>query len=171
MMIPTSFRKEMNLAIIIPQLFHIMTLLVHIYEDSYMVRVLGFIFVSCFSYSAVHTVMERWSFKYNGDLNGDLNGNVDRDDDGGRIIHKNDEGSEKDQGQGKNGVVVVVMMMDMILLPGWPFLIGLILELTISLWIVEHGWLDADGLVLQSFGLDKLHATWLGLVDILYSHS
>jgi|AntRauTorckE5430_2_1112549.scaffolds.fasta_scaffold00341_1 hypothetical protein len=57
------FWKQMHLAIIIPQLFHFVTLFVHIYENSLMIRLLGSIFVSCFSHMAICTVMERHYFQ------------------------------------------------------------------------------------------------------------
>jgi len=57
------FWKQMNLAIIIPQLFHFVTLFVHIYENSLMVRLIGSVFVSCFSYMATYTVVERRTFQ------------------------------------------------------------------------------------------------------------
>jgi len=59
-----QFLKQMNLAIVIPQLFHFVTLFVHIYEKSFMVQLLGSAFVSCFTNMAVCTIMERVRYDY-----------------------------------------------------------------------------------------------------------
>lgn len=59
-----QFLKQMNLAIVIPQLFQFVTLFVHIYEKSFMVQMLGSAFVSCFTYMAVCTIMERIQYDY-----------------------------------------------------------------------------------------------------------
>jgi Predicted membrane protein len=57
------FWMQLHFAIFLPQLFHFMTLFVHIYENSYMVRILGKMFVFCFGYMAVGTVMEKRMMK------------------------------------------------------------------------------------------------------------
>mmetsp|Transcript_1390 Transcript_1390/g.2529 ORF Transcript_1390/g.2529 Transcript_1390/m.2529 type:complete len:397 (+) Transcript_1390:32-1222(+) len=53
------WNPQLFLAIFLPQLFHFVTLFVHIYESSYMVRILGKTFVFCFGYMAVGTVLEK----------------------------------------------------------------------------------------------------------------
>ncbi len=62
--LPLLFWKQLHLAIISPQLFHVITLLVHIYENSFMVRGLGSLVVPCFGYLSIITVMERWLYHF-----------------------------------------------------------------------------------------------------------
>lgn len=54
------YESRLHGAIFLPQLFHGMTLFVCIYENSYMVRILGEVFVACFGYMSVGTILEKW---------------------------------------------------------------------------------------------------------------
>jgi hypothetical protein len=113
--LPIFFWNQLHMSIIIPQLFHIVTLLVHVYENSFMVRGLGSLFVPCFGYLAVHTIMERWLYQCN--------------------LMANDANGAKDS-EGKNVNASFTSI--------WPFLVGLVLELLVSMWVSK------DGLVRQA---------------------
>lgn len=63
--IPACFWGQMHMAIVVPQLFNIITISVHIYENSSMVRGIGSsIFVPSFGAMAVKTVLERFVFQF-----------------------------------------------------------------------------------------------------------
>lgn len=59
------FMSQMFAAMVMPQLFHLVTLFVHIYEDSLTVRLLGIAFVKCFTFMSAFIVMESWTFFLN----------------------------------------------------------------------------------------------------------
>ena len=111
----SSISRQLYLAIFIPQLFNIITLLVHIYENSPIVRIIGSILIFGFNFMAVHCIIERLL-----------------------VQNKNSTASTATAGKTKTsgddstlGKRFISSITEMI--PGWPFLFGYILKL-----IVRH---------------------------------
>lgn len=113
----TTTWREVYLAIFLPPLFHLVALLVHIYENSSIVRLLSSTFIFGFTYVAVHCVVERIVVSSTTSL----------------CV------ADTDVLRGKMKQFIITLSK---IIPGWPFLFGLslkfmlpqVLFLLVSLW-------------------------------------
>jgi hypothetical protein len=107
--------KQLHFAVLTPQLFHFITLFVHIYENSYMVRILGKTFVFCFGYMAVGTIMEKR-----------MKMMTKKEEDG--MIMKLTKNKEIQTIEKRNTIIANYNIY------GLPFVVGCILEMILSLY-------------------------------------
>ena len=112
----SSLQREVYLALFLPPLFHIITLLVHIYEQSSTVRILSSISIFGYMYMSVHCIVERLFVLNQLSVSGVV-GHDDNDSDD----HNDDHESVKNYFQS-----LIVFLSKHI--PGWPFLIGVMMK-------------------------------------------
>jgi len=122
----STISREIYLAIFLPQLFNIVTLIVHIYEHSSTVRLLGSIFVFSFNYMAVNCVLERAIMTVSSPT----------------VSIQNDKGEEGKQRvtnvnmERKKNVLDQVLLSFSKIIPAWPLFSGLMLSSLLSRLLV-----------------------------------